>query len=177
MMDSHLQKLIDREAIRDLVWRYCRAVDRRDFAALRTLYTADATDEHGGMFQGPADQFIDLLPSIMAPMEVVWHMTGNMLIEVQGDEAEGEIYTFSYHRADLGNGPEDLVVGGRYLDRYGKEDGQWKFRHRKIVMDWNQIGPSRCQWDSVLFAGTPRGQADSSDPAHEYFQWLGGKHD
>lgn len=172
MATDQLQQLIDREAIRDLIWRYCRAVDRRDFTALRELYHPDATDEHGGMFQGPAQAFIDKLPEIMAPMEVVWHMTGNMLIEVQGDEAEGEIYTWSYHRADLGSGPEDLIVGGRYLDRYRKRDGQWKFQHRKIVMDWNHIGPSQCDWNSILFQGTPVGRADSTDPSHPYFKWI-----
>lgn len=44
-----LQQMLDREAIRDLVWRYCRAVDRRDFAALSALYHPDAIDEHGGI--------------------------------------------------------------------------------------------------------------------------------
>ena len=85
--ELRLQILADREAIRDLLFRYCRAVDRRDFVALRALYHDDAVDEHGGMFAGPAHEFLERLPAIMAPMEVVWHMTGNMLIEVRGDEA------------------------------------------------------------------------------------------
>ena len=172
MHTDQLQEFLDREAIRDLVWRYCRAVDRRDFSALRELYHPDALDEHGGMFQGPAQAFVDKLPEIMAAMEVVWHMTGNMLIEVRGDEAEGEIYTWSYHRADLGSGPQDLIVGGRYLDRYRRQDGQWKFQHRKIVMDWNQIDPSQCDWNSLLFQGTPQGQPGSADPSHTFFKWL-----
>jgi|SRR5690554_2976733 len=175
MSPDSLQQLLDREAIRDLIWRYCRAVDRRDFTALRELYHEDAMDEHGGMYHGPAAGFIDALPQIMGPMEVVWHMTGNMLIEVRGDEAEGEIYTWSYHRADLGEGPTDLVVGGRYLDRYRRVDDCWKFQHRKIVMDWNQIGVSRCDWDSALFQGTPVGRATAEDPGQDFFRWLGRK--
>jgi len=171
--DDELLALLDREAIRELLLRYCRSIDRRDFGALKTLYHEDAVDEHGGMFQGRAHAFIEQLPAIMAPMEVVWHMLGNMLIEVQGDEAEGEIYTLAYHRADLGEGPQDLIVGGRYLDRYRKRDGIWKIQHRRIVMDWNRIGVSLCDWNSALFQGTPCGARQQDDPAAGFFRWLG----
>lgn len=164
-----LQTLLDKQAIQELLWRYCRAIDRRDFQALKALYHEDAIDEHGGMFSGPAHEFIAKLPQIMAPMEVVWHQLGNMLIEVDGDEAWGEIYTLAYHRADLGEGPQDLIVGGRYLDRYHRRDGIWKFQHRKIVMDWNRMGPSLCDWTSPLWQGTPRGGIGDEDPAANWF--------
>lgn len=172
MHTQQLQTLLDKEAIRELNLNYCRAIDRRDFTALKALYHPDATDDHGSMYQGPASGYIDALPQIMSVMEVVWHMTGNMLIEVDGNRAEGEIYTWSYHRADLGEGAQDLIVGGRYLDHYIKEDGKWFFYRRKIVMDWNQIGVSKCDWQSALFQGTPRGAAPPHDPSNSYFQLI-----
>ena len=39
--------LIAREQIRDVVYRYARGVDRRDFALVRGCYHPDATDDHG----------------------------------------------------------------------------------------------------------------------------------
>lgn len=47
-----LQSLLDHRDIQDLAIRYCRASDRHDWAAMRTLYHEDATDDHGKLFQG-----------------------------------------------------------------------------------------------------------------------------
>ena len=66
MDTATLQALADREAIRTLVYAYCRAVDRRDFDWLRTLYHPDAIDDHTPYFNGPASEFIDRLPEGMA---------------------------------------------------------------------------------------------------------------
>jgi len=49
----NLQIVADRLALQDLVQKYSRAIDRRDFALLRTLYHEDAIEDHGGMFSGP----------------------------------------------------------------------------------------------------------------------------
>ena len=47
MSATDLQALLDREAIRDCLYRYCRGIDRADEAALRSAYWPDATDCHG----------------------------------------------------------------------------------------------------------------------------------
>jgi hypothetical protein len=46
-MAKQLQTLIDKQALHELVLRYCRACDRRDFALLRSLYHDEAIDDHG----------------------------------------------------------------------------------------------------------------------------------
>ncbi len=53
-------ELVDRELIRDLVQRYARGVDRRDFELVRSCYHADAIDEHGP-YVGGVDGFVEFL--------------------------------------------------------------------------------------------------------------------
>lgn len=170
---SDLQQLLDKDAIRDLVLRYCRAIDRRDYDALAELYHDDATDDHSPMYQGSAKGYLEWLPSMLETMTVTSHMVQNHLIVVDGDRAEGEVSMISYHLTRDPDGADiEIVIGGRYLDHYEKRDAVWRFARRKIVMDWNQIQPSLCQWDSPLVAGTPVGRDCASDPAREFFSLL-----
>ncbi len=45
--DPALQELLDKQAIHEVLLRYCRGVDRRDEEVLRSVYHADAIHEHG----------------------------------------------------------------------------------------------------------------------------------
>ena len=160
-------QLLAREQIRDLVLRYCRAVDRRDFATLRELYHPDAEDDHGGMFSGNAMDFIDALPKIMQPMLLTAHYVANHLIRIDGSQAQGELYSIAWHRMKTASGVEDFIAGGRYLDHYECRDGRsWKFQRRQIVADWVRLIPAPVAEDAdKLLAGVASGRADATDPS------------
>ena len=46
-MTEALQRLIDKDEIRDVMARYCRGVDRADWDLVRSTYHTDAYDDHG----------------------------------------------------------------------------------------------------------------------------------
>jgi SnoaL-like domain len=60
-----LQALLDKQEITELLTRYLRSVDRGDVATLRSCYLPGATEDHGGLFAGPAQDYVD---SIAAPL-------------------------------------------------------------------------------------------------------------
>ena len=165
-----MQSLLDKDAIRDLVLRYSRAVDRQDFDLLHALYTDDAMEpDHGGFFKGTAKDYIAWLKEVMPRLGITTHNVTNHLIALDGEgQAQGEVYVFAYHRVPAdGGGWEDLVHGMRYLDHYAKgTDGQWRFARRTVTVDWKQIRP--CSWDPAAphAVDALKGTHDAADPSY-----------
>ena len=167
---SELQALLDKQAIRDLAQLYCRAADRHDHELMRTLYHPDARDDHGVMFKGLAMEFIDTLPTIFATMETLHHNVTTHNIELDGDRAEGEVYVLAFHKVRTDTGSFDLLIGGRYFDKYEKRSGSWKFSHRAVVADWvNLADPSVDNMDHPLIQGAHIGRPGPSDPSYGFF--------
>lgn len=177
MSDSQrLQALLDKQDIVDLVHRYCRAADRRDHRTMRALYHPDAVDDHGGFFKGLATDFIDKLPEIQAPMAILHHNITTVNIELDGDDAEGEIYVLAFHQAATPEGSIDVLIGGRYLDKYQRREGLWKFSQRVVVADWvNVQEPSTVNLSHPFVAGSHLGRPDNHDPSYAFFSMLDGK--
>ena len=169
--DPALQDLLDKQAITELVHRYCHAADRHDHALMRTLYHEDAIDEHGPFAQGPAMEFIDKLPEIQKPMRILQHHVTTVNIRLDGDYAEGEIYVLAFHQVDSEDSPHDLLIGGRYFDKYERREGSWKFAHRSVVADWARAAnPSEVALDHPMLEGAHIGQPGPDDPAYGFFR-------
>ena len=132
--EAALAALLDKDALREIAMRYCRAIDRRDPALLATVYHDDAHDEHGTFFDGPAREFIAGLEKTMSVFEVTQHQISNTSYRLDGDLAEGELYFTAYHRT-MPPEPKHIIVRGRYLDRYERRGGEWRIAYRKLVWD------------------------------------------
>ncbi len=60
--------------------------------------------------------------------------------------ARGEVAMCAHHVRRLGAGREgeDLVMYGRYSDRYTPgEDGRWRFAVRRLEVGWTELRPVR----------------------------------
>jgi hypothetical protein len=167
-----LQGWLDRQALLDLVHRYCRACDRRRFEDLADLYHADAIDDHGDMFRGPAPGFIRWLPGMMANFEATRHSISNALFAIEGDRADGELHAVAYHRT-FGPDAQEIVIGGRYLDNYERRgDGIWRFAHRSLATDWVEVRRfDEAAWRSFA-AAAPKGAAGPDDPSFQRLPLL-----
>lgn len=171
---SDLQTVLDKSALSDLILTYCRACDRRDFALVRTLYHDDAIDEHGYMFTGTPDEFVAWLPQAMAGFEATVHSVSNMLFKIDGDNAEGEIYTLAYHRTS-GPDAQEIVIGGRYIDSYQRRAGVWKFFRRALACDYVEVRKVDKTAYEQFAAGAPPGRTDASDPSYQKLTMFRGK--
>ena len=55
----NMSALNDKLEIQQLVCKYSRAIDRRDFKLLSQLYAKDSVDNHGGMFKGSGQDYVN----------------------------------------------------------------------------------------------------------------------
>lgn len=138
-----IEQLIEKEAIRELVLKYSRGVDRQNVALLRQLYTADATDTHGNTFDGSASDYIDFLEKSLPYLAYSGHHVCNHMISIDGREGNGEVYAMAIHVIPDGHGGfvEDTIFV-RYIDCYRKcDDDQWRFSKRTVTYDYRKKTP------------------------------------
>lgn len=146
-----LQALLDREAIRDCLYRYCRGIDRVDEALLRASYWPDASDSHGP-YQGSASGFIDWAMARLASAGRGVHFIGNILIELHGDVAAVETYFQALQQSTDASGMvQHLHLWGRYADRFEKRGGEWRVAARVVIYDAVDQGEAPPQTDLERF--------------------------
>lgn len=139
---NRLARFVDQQDIRDVVYRYCRGIDRRDFELVRSCYHPDATDDHGD-FRGGVDDFIAYARGALQRYESTMHFVGNVLVEPHGDRARSESYVVAYHRLAAGatKPQRDFNVGLRYVDDFERRDGQWRIAARVCMFNWSHVDP------------------------------------
>lgn len=172
MMDSaQIQSLWDHLQIEKQLATYCRAIDRCDTALLKTVYWPDALEEHG-IFNGKAWDFAEFIGPMLKGLRLTMHSISNTLIELDGDSAAVETYVVAYHLADNPDGSQtDLIVGGRYLDRFERRSGEWRIAKRTFVHDWNQNQKATVEWEAGWYGQlNVRGRNDREDPSYALFK-------
>ena len=165
---SALTALLDREAIRDALYRYCRGIDRVDEDALRAAYWPDAPCRHGA-HQGTADEFIaEALKNRRTAGRAI-HMIGNILIDLRGEVAAVESYFRStIATRDADGQPQETLLAGRYIDRFERRAGEWRIGARTIAYDWVRQNAHPSVMEPEAFGlRQPTGGHQPDDPLYE----------
>jgi hypothetical protein len=166
---AKLQELLDREAIRDCLYRYCRGIDRADEASLRSSYWPDANDRHGA-YVGSAEGFIQAALGIFKTNPRNIHQVSNILIEFTGPTgAAVETYFTALQRAPDKEGVvRQVLLCGRYCDRFEKRGDEWRVADRTVVYDWVETQSPPEGTDSERFGlRQPIGTAHPADPVYQ----------
>ena len=158
--NRQLRALLDKQACAEVMMTYCRAIDHRDEALLRSVFHSDSYHRHG--FRGPSSDpsrpsapgepgdFVAFALEVLATHRHTHHQLGNIFIELDDDgvTAFTEAYFTAYHRmrakgdslaaADAADTEMNLWVAGRYMDRMEKRDGVWKIAYRVGTTEWTR---------------------------------------
>tara|TARA_B100000315_G_scaffold48707_1_gene43407 strand:- start:3500 stop:3937 length:438 start_codon:yes stop_codon:yes gene_type:complete len=134
-LDPALQELVDKAAIRDLMTRYARSNDRRDFELMASTFTTDAYANYGEWERQGVDNIVGRLAYTRSHRAT--HFLGDQDIQINGNSADVETYAIAYSRVE---GAQSLRMAGlRYQDKMVRQNGRWLVRHRVLHHDWRTI--------------------------------------
>lgn len=146
-VDLNLASACRNAELEALSGRYGLAIDRRDRAALLSVFHSDAQmrvlqpGREPGVLRGH-DQ-LGRLTAIITRWPRTMHLMAQGLYEVDGEEASGEAYCTAHHfSSQVAGEGRDHVMYIRYQDHYrvGAE-GQWQIAHRTVVVDATEDRP------------------------------------
>jgi uncharacterized protein (TIGR02246 family) len=133
--DAALQRLLDRDEIRQLAHRYAVSLDARDLDALVELFVDDVQvgrDKHGR-----AALRADFERQLRA-IGVTLLFVGNHVIDFDGpDAAHGVVYC----KAEIQEGDDWNHQAIQYHDSYARRDGRWRIVRRKHLLWYGQTQP------------------------------------
>lgn len=144
-LTAELQHYLDREKIRECLVRLARGEDRRDADLIKSSCWPDARKDYG-VFAGSFQEYLDWVVPGADAIKLTQHLLGQSLIELNGDTAQVETHVNSYHRVDMGGEERDSIIGGRYLDRLEKRNGEWRIAERTLIYDWFQDYGQSVDW-------------------------------
>lgn len=141
-LETTIRTLADERSIIRLVVRYCRAVDDRDYAALRDVFAPDATACLGGDDVVGVEAIIDRCRRTLDPCDATQHLVGGHLVDVDGDTATAECDLQAQHVRKRTEGGSRFMLGGRYHDRLVRTPAGWRITHRVLDFVWFSGNPA-----------------------------------
>ena len=137
---ARLEAAADRQEIADLIYRYCRAMDRMDHEQGYAIWHEDGTADYGpDIFQGTGHGFIDWVCESHKHLDAHSHQISNIVIELDGDRAGSEAYVTATLRAFRDGKHMQITAWSRYIDQWSKRDGRWGIDSRVTVMDFDEM--------------------------------------
>lgn len=167
-----LDELAAKQAITEVLYRYCRSLDRMDVALYGTVFAPGAPLDYGDYFSGTAEEFRDWVWAAHESMQAHSHQITNVLVELDpsGDAAVSEAYiTVCLRTRPAGGAVTDIVDRGRYLDRWSRgPNKEWRIAARRFRSDVQQISDAGS-------SPAPGAVRDPTDPSYELFGAPGGR--
>ncbi len=141
--EQQWQETADRLAIRELIDRYAYCADTRDAQGQMALFTHDThfvvfMDAKSDIPSQTIDNRDDLFPVFdnLNTYKATMHFNGQSTVQLQNESATGITYCMAHHLKVEDNQQSLMVAAIRYHDTFVKQNGQWLFAERKLLVDW-----------------------------------------
>lgn len=135
------QEISDRFEIQDLIFHYADRVDKKQFEALRDIFTEDAHVDYSalGGAVGDLNETIAFLKASLVHglFPNTQHLNANIQLAVDGDRAKGRVMCFNPMQMTLPDGSsQTFFLGLWYCDEYRRTDSGWRISSRLEEKSW-----------------------------------------
>lgn len=165
---TDLEKLIEKEAIRDQIYTYCRALDRIDNELGYSVFSEDAKVDYGPTYKGTGRGFIDMMLKMHRKMVSTHHMMTNILIKFSEDGTRAASETYMYaackYKNKAGKATFTVEARCRDIDKWEKRDGKWVIVERIVAGDNTFMIPAPQYTDDYN-----NGRDKVEDPSDRFF--------
>jgi hypothetical protein len=164
MEDWSVERVADRMQIHEVLYRYCRAIDRLQLDWLTNeVFHADALIDKSGD-PVPLAAWIAEVARRHPGVPQASHMVMNPIVEFTGPHAAFvESWCLASERHPAETGDVDDVFRLRYGDVFERRAGRWKILRRSFVMDQVIRIPREAMVDP-LPGPRLQGRRDATDP-------------
>ena len=140
-----LQGLVDRADIEDLLARYARACDTKDWELYRAVFTPDAVIDYTKAYgiRGPVAEVSTWMAKLMTPDYVpkTQHMLANVEVTVDGDSGSAHAYYINPDvRSDGAGGFGLLLNGGYYTVAVRRTPEGWRIARLVAEITFSHSG-------------------------------------
>jgi len=136
------QALSDRIEIGELLARYARAVDLKDWDLYRSVFTEDAHIDYrsAGGAAGDRETVTEFLATALAPFPMTQHYITNIECDIDGDEAR--VRAMFYNPMQFPGATELSYFGGYYHHRLVRTAAGWRSRELIEETAWSANPPA-----------------------------------
>ena len=138
-LEAKVAELYDREALRDLRYRYHECINEAQMAEIPDLFTEDGELDFAHLDKAKGREQIKAFfsglgrdrsaPDSRRGLYRVRQFIHNHVLKVTGDHATG----YAYLEAKPVYNGESYVVAARYNDEYVKREGRWRFSKMNLT--------------------------------------------
>lgn len=133
-MSLTLQQISDRIEIDDLLIRYTKAIDQKDWALLDTVFTPDAEVDYlsSGGIKGSYPEARAWLAKALSVFPVTVHYVTNSEVALDGDRASARTAVYNpmfFRNPDASM--HHFAVGAYYVDELVRTPAGWRIAKRR----------------------------------------------
>lgn len=142
-IENMVRMMSDRQDIEDLLIRYAESLDSRNWEALRTCFTPDATADYGALSGGGGrndgvEDIVATCRTALTGLDASQHLLGNFQIQTDRDRASARCAMHAQHFMVSPIGGNTYIVAGTYHDELTRTPDGWRIAHRRLEPLWTE---------------------------------------